>query len=210
MPWKPSVSVGTVSNTRKQLVFEAAYPDGPYPAHSARAQPRRFVRLYPISIHSIYTNPGSALVADPPQAPVVAAAILGAKPGTPSLPADLVLNAPKPWTVPASDPTVTKVGVWHKPQYCIPKAGWKDGELPGPDVEPADAGVTDSNGTIPGVDAAGGWNDAGPLQDTAGAPTDTSSTKSGCTAGHAANSAWLALAFAVGFILRRRVNPRGN
>ncbi len=153
---------------------------------------------------------GGAKDIDPPQAPVVAAAILGAKPGTPSLPADLVLNAPKPWTVPASDPTVTKVGVWHKPQYCIPKAGWKDGELPGPDVEPADAGVTDSNGTIPGVDAAGGWNDAGPLQDTAGAPTDTSSTKSGCTAGHAANSAWLALAFAVGFILRRRVNPRGN
>jgi hypothetical protein len=151
---------------------------------------------------------GPAVEIAPKDAPVVAAAILGAKPGKPSLAKDLVLTTPAPWLPPESDPLLTKMGPWPEPPYCVPKLGWVSGQVPPSGVIDTfpDAIGDGSGGTVPGVDAQGGWKDVGesPAGD-ASAPA-----KSGCTAGRTAASGWLALAFAFALVLRRRATPHGG
>ena len=164
----------------------------------------RFLSL-PAAWHmQVLDETGQATEIDPKQAPIVAAAILGAKPGKPSLAADLVLTTPAPWLPPESDPLVTTLGPWHKPLYCVAKAYWVDGQLP-----PTGQGQPDatSGDTLPGVDAIGGWKDVGELTDVA-ATSDAVPVKNGCTAGRAAFPGWLALVLAVGAVLRRRVVSR--
>ncbi|MBM4343967.1 MAG: DUF2330 domain-containing protein [Deltaproteobacteria bacterium] len=109
--------------------------------------------------------------------PVVDAAIIGAKPGKPALPKDLVLKPVTPdWIPPPSDPLVTNVGPWYAPAYCVPKPCWKSGNPPptGPCTEPppdtGEANTADT--TAPPVDATTAPNDAGT------APNDTATTAS--------------------------------
>ena len=146
---------------------------------------------------------GPQVEIDPTQATLVAAAIAGAKPGTPSLAKDLVLKTPAPWTPPESDPLVTKLGPWTKPAYCVPKAGWVDGQLPpsGPVVQTDATSGDAGGGTIPGVDALGGWKDV-PNETTA--PASTGSSSSGCQTGRAMTPGWLAMLLAVVVIGLRR------
>lgn len=155
---------------------------------------------------------GAPIGIAPAQAGVIDMAIAGAKPGKKSVPAELVLVAVKAWTPPKSDQLVTKLGAWKKPQWCTAKAGWTDGSLPPTAVSnQADAGATDggqpSTGTVPGIDAAGGWDDA-----QAQAPGTASKTSIGrdsaCTAGRTGSNTALGLAMILslvaGLALRRR------
>lgn len=149
---------------------------------------------------------GPQVEIDPKQAPLVAAAIAGATPGTPSLAKDLVLTTPVPWTPPASDPVVVKVGPWPKPLYCVPKPGWVNGQLPPTgQVNDLDASSGDG-GTIPGVDALGGWNDvpADPPPEQTFQPS-----KSGCQAGTGSTSSGLALVFGLVVLAVARRRTRG-
>ncbi len=149
---------------------------------------------------------------DPAQISLVDQAILGAVPGTPSLPAGMTLKVASQWTPPASQPLLTTVGPWPMPAYgCVPKTGWLDGQVPpkGTSTPGPDAGVTDSNGTVPGVDAAGGWQDVVAAKDVAQAKASTATAKSGCTAGRSAGQGWLPLvSLAVALVLRRRLRAR--
>ncbi len=72
------------------------------------------------------TGNGTAISAA--QVDVINSAIAGAKPGQAQLSKDLVVQPATPWKVPASDPLLAVVGVWHMPYGCIPKPGWKDGQ----------------------------------------------------------------------------------
>ena len=69
---------------------------------------------------------GPRLIA-PTDVPLVDAAIVGALPGTPSLPAELVLQPASEWTPPPSDLLVTERGPWPMPSGCDAKPGWRDG-----------------------------------------------------------------------------------
>ena len=141
---------------------------------------------------------------------VVSAAIVGAKPGQPSLPGSLVLKTPVPWVAPPSDPLVTKVTAWHKPQWCPKtKPCWVDGELPpwasGVQCDKADAGNSNdvASGPVPGIDASGGWVD---VEDASSASVGSTGTaSSGCTAARTSNSTGM-LAFlcvCAGLVWRR-------
>ncbi len=88
---------------------------------------------------------------------VVDQAILGAKPGKPALPKDLVLKPITPWVPPPSDPLVTYVGAWYAPQYCVPKPCWKSGSPPPTGTcnePPPDSSSGDSADTAPPMDTA--------------------------------------------------------
>ena len=131
-------------------------------------------------------------------------AIMGALPGKPSLPDGLTLKTAKLWVPPPSDPLVIKQTPWTKPYPgCQPKPGWVDGQLapkPGT-VYKADAGATDTGGTVPGIDAAGGWVDV--PQDKAAATSTAKS--SGCTASRNGQSGiGLLLLLGLGALLLRR------
>ncbi|MBM4342113.1 MAG: DUF2330 domain-containing protein [Deltaproteobacteria bacterium] len=152
------------------------------------------------------------------QVAVVDQAIIGAKPGKPSLPKDLVINPPQPWMPPKSEPIYSKVGPWKKPgSWCTPKDGWADGQLPpkqtatgsdaGPDSSTggADAG---SSGHVPGVDAISGWDDAQAQPAAPSSGTGPAKKDSMCTAATAPQSGWpallAALAAGLALIARRR------
>ena len=162
----------------------------------------------------------------PGDVPVVVAAIAGAKPGEPSLPANLVLKTPAPWLPAASDPLVNNVSPWPMPTWgCTPKKCWTNGALPpaagtagcdavdagGSDGQGAtdDAGAQDADATsgpVPGVDAANGWLDASGLGDaqTDDAAAPTTAQKSGCQAARVPASGFGALLLALGLVLLRR------
>ncbi|MSQ82583.1 MAG: DUF2330 domain-containing protein [Myxococcales bacterium] len=150
------------------------------------------------------------------QIAVVDQAIIGAKPGSSSLPKDLTIKAPAPWTPPKSEPLYVKLGPWKKPnQWCTPKEGWVNGQLPpkttatggdaGTDGGGADAATS---GNVPGIDAAGGWDDAQTPAAQPSAGGSPAKSDSSCTANRTAPSAWLsvvaALALASLALSRRR------
>ena len=150
------------------------------------------------------------------QISLIDTAIKGALPGKASLPVDLNVQKGKPWQAPASDLIATKQGPWHSPgSWCEPRAGWVDGK-PAPSETDLDAGSTDvagdtqdtnSTGTVPGIDAAGGWTDVHSPQATA-ATGVAASDNSGCTAGRTHRSQSLGLLMISGLlaavVLRRR------
>ncbi len=152
------------------------------------------------------------------QVAVVDQAIIGAKPGKPSLPKDLVLTPPSPWLPPKSEPIFTKIGPWKKPgNWCTPKEGWVDGQLPPKQTAVgSDAGADSSTGSadagtsghVPGVDAISGWDDAQVPPTKPTPSTGTAKKDSMCSAGAAPQSGWLALVAALAgvaaLVLRRR------
>ena len=151
---------------------------------------------------------GAPIAIAPGQSGVIDMAIAGAKPGKKSLPPELVLQAVKAWTPPKSDQIVNYHGVWHKPSWCKAKDGWIDGALPPVGASTADAGSTDSgqaqSGTVPGIDAAGGWDDAQNTPSKIAIGHDSS-----CTAQPSAQGSlfgWFGLLSLVGVLtVRRRI-----
>ncbi len=161
---------------------------------------------------------GMALDIAPVQADLVSSAIAGAKPGKPSLPKELVLKTAVPWLPPPSDPLVTKLGPWSQPVNCAPKPGWKDGTLP-PVAQSTDAGASDAltdvtapadtNGTVPGVDAAAGWADAvggdvalgDGATGNAAKPSAKTATGSSCSAASGPSPAWSGWLLLLGSLL---------
>lgn len=154
------------------------------------------------------TGPALEISAD--QVEFVDTAIKGAVPGKPSIPADLVLKTPLPWSPPKSDVLVNFLGPWKKPySWCTPKDGWADGAMP-PSGTPvkrgADAGPT--SGPVPGVDAKSGWTDTVSPQYQPQADLSHDSD-GGCTAQHTANATgWWLLLLSLGTLLGLRRRAR--
>ena len=133
---------------------------------------------------------------------LVDTAIMGALPGKASLPQGMTLKTVKAWVPPPSDPLVTTQTPWKKPyQGCVARPGWVDGQLP---PKPGTGLVVgDTSGSVPGIDAAGGWVDV--PQDKAAATSTAKS--SGCTASrNGQGGLGLLLLLGLGaLLLRRRV-----
>ncbi|MBM4343629.1 MAG: DUF2330 domain-containing protein [Deltaproteobacteria bacterium] len=133
---------------------------------------------------------------------VVDAAIAGALPGKPSLPAGLVLKPYTSWTPPPTIAPVTKVGNWKQPPDCVPKPGWKDGQPPPSGQAPdATTGAADAG-------TSGGPEVTASLDTKVTGPTTTAPGSggggSGCSSGPTAGSVWLALLAVAGAVGARR------
>ncbi len=194
----------------------------------------RFVNAPLVLQATLQDEQGEPVILDPSQYELVDTAIMGAIPGKPSLPKDLVLKAGAKWLPPPSDPLVTALGPWKMPAYgCVAKPGWVDGKMAPKPGQVIDAGIditadasdgqgqdggaladsqdaTDgSPGAVPGIDAAGGWvettGDAG-LQDAAPAasPPAAATSSGGCQAGPQGPAGPWALLLLAGAVLRRR------
>lgn len=188
----------------------------------------RFLKAPAALSMAVLEETGAAVAIAPSQADLISAAIAGALPGKPSLPADLVIKPAAPWLPPPSDPLVTKLGPWPQPPSCVPKPGYVNGKVPsasvadpGPDAGGASDGSSASDinldseatsGPVPGIDAAGGWADAGSASDlTDAAPAGAKSAPAddgGCSAaagGQTAGWGWLGVfALCLGWVARRR------
>lgn len=191
----------------------AALPPGSGGAVGNNAIDPRFAKAPAALRIELLDESGPAVVVDPSQAQLVSTAILGAVPGKPSLPKDLVLKSGEAWTPPPSNAAVTKLGVWHIPgQPCTPKPGWKDGQVP-PTQPP-----------VIGVDASAGEGDAisevvatSPLADggskgggTTAPPAPAGRADSSCAADPAGapQSLWVALLALAGLTIRRAATRR--
>ncbi|MBI5611439.1 MAG: DUF2330 domain-containing protein [Deltaproteobacteria bacterium] len=159
---------------------------GSWVVDAGTSVPPRFAQTPAADKIQLLDEAGDALEVAPVQVPVISSAIAGAKPGQPQLPKDFVAQPAQAWPVPPSDPLVTTAGVWYAPPGCNPKAGWLSGSPP-----PLGAAVGASDGgSVPNVDAQGGWGDLASA-DTAGAAAKPAAAKadSGCAAGTASATA---------------------
>jgi len=185
------------------------WPDlGSWVVDNGTSVPPRFAQTPAAAKIQLLDESGNALDVAPMQVPVISSAIAGAKPGQPQLPKDFVAQPAQPWPVPPSDPLVTTAGVWYAPPGCNPKAGWVSGSPP-----PLGASVGASDGgSVPNVDAQGGWGDLASA-DSAGAAAKPAAVKadSGCAAAVGAPQwgPWPVAALLVAIEVVRRRRWRG-
>ena len=188
-------------------VVKGSWPGG---GHNA-LDPRFKDAPLALSIELLDEN-GNPVAIDPSEVGLVDTAILGATPGTATLPSGFSLKKPKLWAPPPEDPPVKKLGPWMSPgPWCVPLPGWVDGKLPPTGEVPGteDAGPMQPDGTAgpdSGAVDAGGHGPDGTQTTGGGGGGSTGGGDGGCSASGSAPSLPLAMGIGLSLLvlLRRR------
>lgn len=207
--WPPTRSRVAIDGLDGSWVFPGTIWNG----NGNNAQDPRF-KDAPLAMSvELLDESGGPMILDPSEIALVDTAIQGAVPGKASLPSGMTIKTGQPWTPPVSDDPVKKLGPWKQPDNCIPKSGWKDGQLPPAGDVPVgdDIGPIQPDGTgAPRVDGTSGQHETigGPGDAASGSNGGGSKDSGGCSAapsatGFGASVALLAALLVLGWRRRR-------